>query len=165
MSKASVDKACISTFPPIDLSGEPDWKPFNPQVKAESPLRFVSGEPDSNRFRVRYYHDGDELLKGRVWFGPETEGPPGHAHGGAIAAVMDEVLGLTGGAAGQPVLVGKLSVTFRAKLPLLSVVTAEGRIISVEGRKVMVQGRIYCGETVYAEGDCICITVQKSRNN
>ena len=30
---------------------------------------------------------------------------------------------------------------------------------SAEGRKIMVHGRIFCGKTVYAEGECLCITI------
>jgi hypothetical protein len=39
------------------------------------------------------------------------------------------------------------------------VVTVESRVVSAEGRKVRVHGRICRGETVYAEGDCLCITI------
>lgn len=150
--------ASKSSESPVDLHGEPGWLPFDaPSLVGES-LRFVSGEPDGDRFRVRYYRDGDQLLA-RIWFGPETEGPPGHAHGGSVAAVLDEVLGLAAWAAGYPIVVGNLNVSFRNLLPLHKVVTVETRIVSAQGRKVMVHGRIFCRKTVYAEGECLCITI------
>lgn len=146
-------------LPPVDLSGEAGWTPFDaPSLVGES-LRFVSGEPDGNRFRVRYFRDGRGALQARIWFGPETEGPPGHAHGGSMAAVLDEVLGLAAWAAGYSIVVGNLNVSFRNLLPLQKVVTVESRIVSAAGRKVMVHGRIYRGETVFAEGECLCITI------
>lgn len=142
-----------------DLSGEADWEPFDaPSLVGES-LRFVSGDPDGSRFRVRYFRDPERTLKARIWFGPETEGPPGHAHGGSVAAVMDEVLGLTAWAAGYKIVVGNLNVSFRAMLPLQKVVTVEGKVVSAQGRKIMVHGRIFCRKTVYAEGECLCITL------
>jgi acyl-coenzyme A thioesterase PaaI-like protein len=144
----------------VDLSGEPDWTLFDAPALVGDSLRFVSGDPDGDRFRIRYYRDGDQHLHARIWFGPETEGPPGHAHGGSIAAVMDEALGLAAWAEGYPVVVGNLNVSFRAMLPLQKVVTLESRVVSVEGRKVMVHGRIFCDEeTTYAEGQCLCITL------
>jgi acyl-coenzyme A thioesterase PaaI-like protein len=76
-----------------------------------------------------------------------------------MAAVLDEVLGLAAWAAGYPIVVGNLNVSFRNLLPLRQVVTVESRIVSAEGRKVKVHGRICLGETVYAEGDCLCITI------
>jgi len=149
----------VTTCPEVDLSGEAGWLPCDaPSLVGES-LRFVSGEPDGNRFRVRYYRNEEQQLRARIWFGPETGGPPGHAHGGAIAAVLDEVLGLAAWVAGYRVVVGNLNVSFRNLLPLERVITVESRILSIEGRKLMVHGRILSGEIVFAEGECLCITL------
>jgi acyl-coenzyme A thioesterase PaaI-like protein len=125
-------------------------------------LRFVSGDPEGDRFRVRYFRDPAQQLRARIWFGPETEGPPGNAHGGAIAAVLDEVLGLAAWATGHAIVVGNLNVSFCSLLPIAEVVTVETDIISIVGRKIMVHGRICRGKTVYAEGECLCITLPGS---
>ncbi len=145
--------------PAVDLGGDTGWALFDAPALVGESLRFVSGEPEGNRFRVRYYRDEKLQLKARVWFGRETEGPPGHAHGGSIAAVLDEVLGLAAWNAGYPIVVGNLNVGFRSLLPLQQVVTVETDIVSVIGRKIMVHGRIFLGATVYAEGECLCITL------
>ena len=144
---------------PPDLTGDPYWSPFDAAALVGKSLRFVSGDPEGNRFRVRYFRDQAQQLRARIWFGPETEGPPGNAHGGAIAAVLDEVLGLAAWATGFPIVVGNLNVSFRGLLPIEQVVTVETDIISIAGRKIMVHGRICRGETVYAEGECLCITL------
>jgi acyl-coenzyme A thioesterase PaaI-like protein len=148
---------------PVDLSGEPGWVPFDAPALVGASLRFVSGEPEGNRYRVRYYRDEKARLRARIWFGPETEGPPGHSHGGAMAAVLDEVLGLAAWAAGYSIVVGNLNVSFRNLLPLEQVVTVESEVVSVEGRKVMVHGRICSGETVFAEAECLCITIPEKK--
>ena len=159
MSESKPEKVSIEYYPPVDLSGDAGWVLFDaPSLVGES-LRFVSGDPNGNRFRTRYYRDDERHLHARIWFGPETGGPPGHAHGGSVAAVMDEALGLAAWAAGYPIVVGNLNVSFRSMLPLLQVVTVESRVVSVEGRKVMVKGRIFCGDTTYAEAECLCITI------
>ena len=159
MKKSSFEKEYISPCPPVDLSGEAGWVAFDaPSLVGES-LRFVSGEPDGNRFRVRYYRDEEQQLQARIWFGPETEGPPGNAHGGSMAAVFDEVLGLAAWAAGYSIVVGNLNVSFRNLPPLQKVVTLESRVVSAQGRKVLVHGRLYCKKRVYAEGECLCITI------
>jgi acyl-coenzyme A thioesterase PaaI-like protein len=155
----SEEYRCPPPCPPVDLSGEPGWEPFDAPSLVGASLRFVSGEPDGNRYRVRYFRDREQQLRARIWFGPETEGPPGHSHGGAMAAVLDEVLGLAAWAAGYPIVVGNLNISFRNQLPLEQVVTVESRVISAEGRKIMVHGRIGCGATVYAEAECLCITI------
>ncbi|BDV44639.1 acyl-CoA thioesterase [Geotalea uraniireducens] len=160
MAQTPVETSTPSSSSPIDLSGEAGWAPFDAPALVGESLRFVSGEPDGNRFRVRYYRDSEKHLHARIWFGPETGGPPGHVHGGAVAAVMDEALGLAAWAAGYSIVVGNLNVSFRTMLPLEQVVTLESRVISAEGRKVKVHGRLFCGEAVYAEGECLCITIR-----
>lgn len=148
--------------PQVDLSGASDWSPFDAPALVGASLRFVSGEGDGNRYRVRYYKNQQGQLRARIWFGPETEGPPGHAHGGSMAAVLDEVLGLAAWTAGYPVVVGNLNISFRNLLPLEQVVTVDSDIVSVDGRKVMVHGAIRDGETVFAEGECLCIARKKT---
>lgn len=80
---------------------------------------FVSGDPFGNRIRVRYFkRERDGALVGKVWFGPGAEGPPGHAHGGSMAAVLDEALGAAAWMSGHPVVAAKLVTVFRRMLPL-----------------------------------------------
>lgn len=160
MHKNKSEKAASAA---VDLSGEAGWIHFDaPSLVGES-LRFVSGDPEGDRFRVRYYRDAEKHLHARIWFGPETEGPPGHAHGGSVAAVLDEALGLAAWAAGYPIVVGNLNISFRNMLPLQQVVTVESRVVSAEGRKIMVHGRIFCGETLYASAECLCITLPEKK--
>ncbi len=154
------EKVCVAVCPPVDLSGDEGWTAFDAPALVGASLRFVSGEPDGNRYRVRYYKNAEQQLRARIWFGPETEGPPGHAHGGAMAAVLDEVLGLAAWTAGYPIVVGNLNVSFRNLLPLQQVVTVESAVVSAQGRKVMVHGRICLGEVVFAEAECLCITIR-----
>ena len=145
----------------VDLSGESGWELFDAPGLVGSSLRFVSGDPEGQRFRTRYYRQADQSLVARIWFGPETEGPPGHAHGGSLAAVLDEVLGLAAWAAGHAIVVANLNVNFRCLLPILQVVQVDTEIISVDGRKVLVRGKVWDGkEKVYAEADCLCIEIQ-----
>ena len=149
---------CIKEIP--ELAGEPGWSEFDAPALVGESLRFVSGDPTGERFRVRYFRDHASLLVARIWFGPETEGPPGNAHGGSIAAVLDEVLGLAAWAAGHAIVVGRLNIHFQKLLPLRTVVEVRSRVVSVEGRKVMVHGGIHGPEgVVYAEADCLCITI------
>lgn len=145
------------------LEGEPEWEPFDAPSLVGNSLRFVSGEPEGDRFRVTYFKNNKGQLIARAWFGPETEGPPGHAHGGAMAAVLDEVLGLAAWAAGQPIVVGNLNIHFRQLLPLLTVMQVESEVVKIDGRKVTVHGQIVDAEgAVYAEADCLCINILKN---
>lgn len=144
----------------LSLDGEIGWEPFDAPALVGESLVFVSGDPLGDRFRVSYFLDDSRDLVARVWFGPGTAGPPGNAHGGSIAAIFDEVLGLAAWAAGHSVVVGNLNVSFRQLLPLEEIVEIDSKITSVKGRKIKVHGRITDGKnTVYAEADCLCITI------
>ncbi|NOQ51659.1 MAG: PaaI family thioesterase [Desulfuromonadaceae bacterium] len=151
----------MMTITKPDLSGEVDWEPFDAPALVGSSLRFVSGDPEGERFRTCYFRKADQALVARIWFGPETEGPPGHAHGGSMAAVLDEVLGLAAWAAGHAIVVGNLNINFRSLLPLQQVVQVDSEIVSVVGRKVLVRGKIWDGkDKVYAKAECLCIEIQ-----
>lgn len=148
----------------VQLQGEAGWKDCDAPALVGETLRFVSGDQTGNRFRMRYFRNQEEELVAKVWFGPVTEGPPGHAHGGSIAAVLDEVLGLAAWAAGHPIVVGNLNVSFKKLQPIETVVQVNTRIASVNGRKVQVEGEICSldGE-VYAQGEALCIVLSKEQ--
>lgn len=104
---------------------------------------FVSGEPDGDRIRVRYYKTGEEnVLMGRIWFGPGAEGPPGHTHGGAQAAAIDEICGGAVWAHGFRVVALNLETDFVTFVPLNTELVLHGSITKREGRKIYTEGRI-----------------------
>jgi acyl-coenzyme A thioesterase PaaI-like protein len=150
--------------PEVDLQGEVGWESFDAPALVGETLRFVSGDRTGDRFRMKYFRDQEQNLVARVWFGPVTEGPPDHAHGGSIAAVLDEVLGLAAWADGHKVVVGNLNVNFRQLLPIQMVVQVNTKIISVQGRKIMVHGEVCSLDgTTYATGECLCITLTEAQ--
>lgn len=104
---------------------------------------FVSGDPAGDRLRVAYWHDpATGELRARVWFGPGAEGPPGHAHGGSIAAVLDEVMGVCAWQQGRRVVAARLDISFLLPLPLGLDVTAKAQVTAIEGRRVTVHGQV-----------------------
>jgi len=105
----------------------------------------------------------DGIVRGRVTFGAAYEGPPGHVHGGHIAAAFDEVLGMAQSLGGQPGMTGTLTVRYRNPTPLYTELRFEGRLDRVEGRKIFTTGRLYNGETLTAEADGIFISVDFSK--
>lgn len=148
------------------LDGEPGWEAFDAPALVGETLRFVSGDRTGDRFRMKYFRDQEQNLVARVWFGPVTEGPPGHAHGGSIAAVLDEVLGLAAWATGHSIVVGNLNISFRQLLPLQTVVHVSTRVISVQGRKIMVHGEVCSLEgIVIATGEALCIKITAENLN
>jgi acyl-coenzyme A thioesterase PaaI-like protein len=102
--------------------------------------------------------EGD-VVHGTVTFGAAYEGPPGHVHGGLIAATFDEVLGFAQSMTGHPGMTGTLAIRYRKPTPLYQELALEGRVVRVEGRKIMTEGRMYVGETLTAEAEGTFISV------
>lgn len=152
---------------PPELEAEPGWSdiPFSEMVKELK--SFVSGDPYGNRLRVRYYYrDSDRALAGKVWFGPGAQGPPGHAHGGSMAAVLDEAMGAAAMIAGHMVLAAKLTVRFRRMLPIGTVAYLEALVDEVRGKKIHILGRLYLPEgTVFAEAEGLFVKVMGKNPN
>jgi len=126
---------------------------------------FVSGDPDGERLRVAYYRrESDDAFIGRAWFGPGASGPPGHAHGGSIAAVLDEAMGGAAWIRVAPSVAVHLEIDFRNLLPLGTVAEAEARVTAAEGRKVWVEATLRGPDrTLYAEAKGLFLTVEGAR--
>ena len=92
--RRTTSESGILELPP-EVMAELGWKPFVPLALEGGQRSFVSGKPQSGLLRVHYFErQGDDAIVGRAWFGPGAAGPPGHAHGGSIAAVLDEAMGV-----------------------------------------------------------------------
>lgn len=140
----------------------PDWTPIQPFPRNDT-RSFVSDDPDGDRLRVVYYRSGDEpVLRAKVWFGPGTEGPPGYAHGGAVAAALDEALGATAWMLGHRVVVARLAVDFRKPVTLGIDATIEASVVSIERRKVACRARLTHTGTLLAEAEGLCIMIPET---
>jgi acyl-coenzyme A thioesterase PaaI-like protein len=98
-------------------------------------------------------------VMGDAVFTEPYEGPPGHCHGGFIAAAFDEVLGMTQSLTGRPGMTGKLSVTYRSPTPLHSKIRFKGWVEKVDGRKIFTKGTAHHGETLCAEAEVLFLSM------
>jgi acyl-coenzyme A thioesterase PaaI-like protein len=145
---------------------EAGWEPIEPLRLEGGRGSFVSGDPQGDRLRVRYFRrTADGRLVGRAWFGPGALGPPGHAHGGSIAAVLDEAMGAAAWLSGFLVVAVRLDTSFQRLLPLGTDTFLEAWIDRVEGRKVWTLGRLLdCDDEPYAEAEGLFVTLDPARN-
>lgn len=71
------------------------------------------------------------------------EGPPGVAHGGIVAAYLDEVLGAAVlRATGRPAVTGELTVRYVKPVPIQTPILGHGRLVEDHGRYLDVEGRL-----------------------
>jgi acyl-coenzyme A thioesterase PaaI-like protein len=148
-----------------ELSAEKGWTELEIPDSYGKGRAFITGDRNSDRLRVRYFiTDSDNSFIARVWFGPSTEGPAGFVHGGSMAAVLDEAMGLAAWIRGYTVVAAKITVQYRKMLPLESVITVEAKVISVNGKKVTTKGKIY-NETgaLFTESEGLFINIPQEK--
>jgi acyl-coenzyme A thioesterase PaaI-like protein len=107
--------------------------------------------------------DGSVALHGRVNFDYHFEGPPTCVHGGAIAALFDEMLGATNLLNDRGGMTGTLTIVYRRPTPLLADLDLFAEQTGVEGRKLLVRGTISHEGQVTAEANGIFITVDPDK--
>jgi acyl-coenzyme A thioesterase PaaI-like protein len=88
------------------------------------------------------------IVRGTVTFSRAYQGAPGIVHGGFVAAILDELLGLATVFSGGPGMTGRLEVRYRRPTPTEVPLTLEGRLDRVAGRRLHVSGE------VNAQGEC-----------
>lgn len=96
---------------------------------------------------------------GDAVFTEPYEGPPGHCHGGFIAAAFDEVLGMAQSLTGRPGMTGKLSITYRSPTPLHTQIRFKGWVEKVDGRKIFTRGTAHNGDTLCAEAEALFLSM------
>jgi acyl-coenzyme A thioesterase PaaI-like protein len=98
--------------------------------------------------------DGSYVVSGSVTFGSAYEGPPGHVHGGLVAAMFDELLGFAQLSTG---FTASLTVRYRKPTPLHQPLTMMAWPDRVDGRKRLIKGTCHLGETLLSEAEGLFI--------
>ncbi len=103
---------------------------------------FVCGSENPKGLGVRWYAREDNSIFTEIELTEAEQGPPGHAHGGVLAALLDEVMGTAVWYAGFMVLAANLNVDFRRPVPLGVPLVVTGTVSDRDGRKLFARGEI-----------------------
>jgi len=106
---------------------------------------------------------GELTARATATFGTAYEGPPGHVHGGWIAAAFDEVLGYVQSLGGNPGMTGRLTVHYRRPTPLHVELRFEARLVREDGRKIFTEAQVFAGDTLTAESEGLFLSIPPSR--
>lgn len=105
----------------------------------------------------------DGVVHGRVRFGAAYEGPPGCLHGGFVAAVHDEILGMANSLGGVPGMTGTLTVKYLQPTPLHTDLRMEAWFDRVEGRKQWCYSQLWAGDVLCNEAEGLFVTITTQR--
>lgn len=138
-----------------DATGHPqDFFPTSPMIGFANPLA-----PPVRVWAVRGDH-GRREIRGRALFGYAYEGPPTCVHGGVIAELFDELLGVVNIVAGGMGMTGTLTIKYRKPTPLLADLDLVARQTKMEGRKVFTWGGIFHHDELTAEAEGIFVKLR-----
>jgi acyl-coenzyme A thioesterase PaaI-like protein len=76
-------------------------------------------------------------VEGRFFVKQDHQGPPGFAHGGVIAAALDEAMALLLHGQGTAALTGRLEVDLLAPVPVGAFVTVRAELLESGERKLV----------------------------
>jgi acyl-coenzyme A thioesterase PaaI-like protein len=118
----------------------------------------VSGRANPMGIAARLWRENDEAVC-QVTLGAAFEGAPGRAHGGVVAALIDETMGLVLSIVGSPGFTGRLTVTYRAPTPLGVPLEVRARLAGREGRKMTIVAEMRDADRLLAQAEGLFITV------
>lgn len=99
------------------------------------------------------------IVRGEVEFGKAFEGAPGCVHGGFVAAVLDEALGMACIFGGGPAMTAELTTRYVRHTPIEMPLKIEAKLDQVEGRKVRTSGRVMLEGVTVVEATGLFIAV------
>lgn len=122
-----------------------------PRNRLVRDLSAVSGRSNPSGLPLSLDYDDAGQLIGSFTARIEDEGPPGYMHGGLIAAMFDEFLGLAQSVLpGEPAMTGTLSVRYLKPVPLEQPMTIRLASVISDGRKRIAVAQLLRGHEQFA---------------
>ncbi len=141
------------------LWGDP---PVDGERMAHFPECVVSGRANPLGIAIDVRRDGDEVVA-TARLGAAFEGAPQRAHGGVVAAILDDVLGYVLQLSRTPAYTGRLLVHYRAPTPLGRDLVCRAREVARDGRKVTMTGELHDGDVLIAEAEGLFVAIPRAR--
>ena len=103
---------------------------------------YVCGSSNPRGMGISWYSDEDNNIHSDFILDLAHQGPPGNAHGGASAAILDEAMGAAVWRSGFNVAVVNLEINYKQPLPLHQPLKLEARFSEQKDRKIYATGEI-----------------------
>ena len=122
----------------------------------------VSGSANPMGIATSMRREGDEAVA-RVTLGPAFEGAPGRAHGGVVAALVDDVMGYVLNILETPAFTGELKVRYNAPTPVGVEIEFRGRLRERTGRRLHIDAEATHDGRTIATGQGLFIAIPVER--
>ena len=109
------------------------------------------------------WQEGINEVSGTVVFDQSFEGPPGAAHGGWVAGVLDHLMGMTHVRMGQPGMTGGLTVRSLKPTPLNRSINLWATAEPMDDKRTRVKAEMRFGDQVTATAEATFVKVDRMR--
>ncbi len=112
-------------------------------VRLQKNYCFACGQNNADGMRLKFTYDEERnRFVCRLRLGKRYTGPPGHAHGGIIATILDEAMGKVNKLRHVIALTSRITVDYLQPVPLKQPLLVESREVRVRGRRHVNQAEI-----------------------
>jgi acyl-coenzyme A thioesterase PaaI-like protein len=146
--------AALGEGPPSTVEG--DKLEFDPFSLGGGRLH-----PSSIGIEFRRGRDGTASVTARCTVHGMFQGPPGRAHGGTVALIIDELMGMVNRVAGRRAFTARLQIYLRAPAPVDTELTFRAWEHEVDGRKVIIKAEGRVDDALIVEADALFIEVSR----
>lgn len=122
----------------------------------------VSGAANPMGLGMSIWRDEEEAVA-RVRLGHAFEGAPGRAHGGVVASIFDDVMGIVLTIHSTPAFTARLTVSYLAPVPVGVELEFRARRTWREGRKLFIAAEATQNGNVLAEAEGLFIALPPER--
>jgi len=105
-------------------------------VRLQKNFCFACGKNNPDGMRLKFAYDEDrDCFVCRFRLRKRYTGPPGHAHGGIIATILDEAMGKVNKLRHVVALTSQITVSYLKPVPLNQPLRVESREVRAHGRQ------------------------------
>jgi uncharacterized protein (TIGR00369 family) len=135
-------------------------KPFLPLAHGALNHCFGCGLDNPTGLRLKFFIDADKNVVCHFRLARRFAGPPGHAHGGIIATLLDEAMSKSNRARGILAMTRHLEVQYLRPVPLGQPLTLTARHLDTHGRRNHTEAQIAdASGQILASAKAIFVTV------
>ena len=122
----------------------------------------VSGGANPMGLGGYLWREGSNALM-EVTLGKAFEGAPGRAHGGIVAALIDETMGLVLAISEVLAFTAQLDITYVAPTPINTPIVAKAWLDKQDGRKLSIAATVTAGDVEIARATALFISVDPEK--
>ena len=125
---------------------------------------FGCGETNRSGLRLKFFVNDQQQVTCHLRLASRFAGPPGHAHGGIIATLLDEAMSKANRQHDVTAMTRHMEVEYLRPVPLQQTITLTGHRVSHQGRKHHCEAEIAdAAGTILARGKALFIAIDRSK--